>query len=301
MAAEAHSHLENAGGHGDVLKHIVLRSHIIEQQKAHPEGILLIDTHCGPGLYDLGEQKSQEFEKGILRISKNVDDAPVEVQKYYQIVQEADEYLQQYPGSPVFAEKTLRPQDELRLCDLFVGDLKGLKKEPMLEKGDSYHPEAVNYFLPESDKHPVIFIDPSYTSDEDFYKAQALMERILAKNPYATVIIWYPLIAGNRYRYNFTKNLKDSAKKNAKIGYYHSWVIVQKEGMQGSSMFICNPTKKFDDVVDEEVLDYLSAILLKVGRSEYSLDQWMKKPKKKAGANEPEEPKEPSGPPTFAF
>jgi len=126
------------------------------------------------------------------------------------------------------------------------------------------------------------------------------MERVLAKNPYATIIIAYPLIEGNRYRYTFTKTLKDSAKKNAKIGYFHCWLIVQKTGMQGSSVFIANPTKRFDDIIDEEVLDYLSAILLKVGRSEYSLDQWMKKPKKKKDANA-EAAKEDSGAPQFAF
>lgn len=48
MAAELHSHLEKAAGHGDVLKHVILMSHIQEQQKAHPEGIVFVDTHCGP-------------------------------------------------------------------------------------------------------------------------------------------------------------------------------------------------------------------------------------------------------------
>ena len=55
MATEQ-SHLEKAGNHGDVLKHIVLMAAIKAQQKAHPEGIIFVDTHCGPGSYDLGEQ-----------------------------------------------------------------------------------------------------------------------------------------------------------------------------------------------------------------------------------------------------
>ena len=329
MAAELHSHLEKAAGHGDVLKHVILMSHIQEQQKAHPEGILFVDTHCGPyvkhrrgrvttshkvrflfspesnfqwinrGLYDLSLQKSQEFEKGIVRISQALDDAPPIVKEYFEVVQETDEFMQNYPGSPIFVEKLMRPQDEYRLCDLFVGDVQGLKQEPMLEQGDSYHEEAVNYFMPETDKHPVIFIDPSFTTDEDFYKTRELMDRILAKNPYATVIIFYPLVENNKYRYTFTKLLKDNAKKNGKIGYYHAYIIVQRKGTQGGSIFIANPTKQFDDVCDEELLDYLSAILLKVGRSEYALDQWMKKPKKK-GVKPPEPPKD-DGAPKFAF
>lgn len=53
---EEHSHLEKAGNHGDVLKHVVLIQAIKAQQKAHPEGIIFVDTHCGPGSYNLGEQ-----------------------------------------------------------------------------------------------------------------------------------------------------------------------------------------------------------------------------------------------------
>lgn len=53
---EEASHLEKAGNHGDVLKHIVLIQAIKAAQKAHPEGIIFVDTHCGPGSYNLGEQ-----------------------------------------------------------------------------------------------------------------------------------------------------------------------------------------------------------------------------------------------------
>ena len=79
--------------------------------------------------------------------------------------------------------------------------------------------------------------------------------------------------------------MKEMVKKKAKVGFYHAWVTVQKTGIQGSSVFIVNPTKKFDEIMDEEILDWLSAILLKVGRSDYSVEQWMKKPKKKPTAD----------------
>ena len=296
-------HLHQAGNHGDVLKHVILRSHIVAQQMAHEEGILLVDTHCGPGLYDLGDQKSEEYKKGILRISQNIDDAPLPVKHYFQIVKGADSYMQQYPGSPVFGERLMRLQDEHRLCDLNVGDVKGLKKKPILEKGDAFHPEAIEFFLPASDKHPVLFVDPSYEDDEDFYRSSKMIERVLERNPYTTIILWYPMIENHRYRYNFAKNLKEMVKKKAKVGFYHAWVTVQKSGLQGSSVFIVNPTKKFDDIMDEEVLDWLSAILLKVGRSEYSVEQWMKKPKKKPigegaeNAPPPEQPVRRAAPP----
>jgi 23S rRNA (adenine2030-N6)-methyltransferase len=187
--------------------------------------------------------------------------------------------LQQYPGSPIIAERLLRDIDEHRLCDCFVEEVKGVKNSPAFQQGDSFHPDAVEYFLPQTKMHPVVFIDPSYVDPEDFFRARKLMEAILDKNPYATVILWYPMISGNKYRYNYIKTLKEMVQKKGKVGHYSAWVTVQKDDMQGSCVFIANPTKQFDEIVDEECLDWLSAILLKAGRSDFGLDQWMKKPK----------------------
>ena len=122
------------------------------------------------------------------------------------------------------------------MCDLFFEQVKGIKKSPVMQKGDSFHPEAYKYFLPQSSKHPVIFIDPSYADDEDFFKAKLLMERILDANPYATVILWFPMIDKNKYRFGYTKSLKDMVQKKGKIGHFNAWVTVQKTGMQGSTV-----------------------------------------------------------------
>lgn len=180
----------------------------------------------------------------------------------------------------MIAEGLLRDVDEHRLCDLHVEQVQGVGKSPIMQQGDSFHPEAYHYFLPQSKKHPVIFIDPSYADDEDFPRARQLMERILDANPVATVILWYPLIEGNKFRFGYIKNLKEMVQKKGQIGHYNCWVTVQKKDLQGSTVFIANPTKEFDDVIDEECMDWLSAILLKVGRSDYCVEQWMKKPKK---------------------
>jgi 23S rRNA A2030 N6-methylase RlmJ len=100
---------------------------------------------------------------------------------------------------------------------------------------------------------------------------------ILDKDPYATVILWFPYIEGNRYRFSFLKSLKEMVQKKAKIGHYSAWLTVQKNGLQGSCVFCANPTKDFDEVLNEETLDWLSCILLKSGRSDYAVEQWMKK------------------------
>ena len=88
------SHIQQAGNHGDVLKHLVLREAIKAQQAAHPEGILFVDTHCGPGFYDLAEQSTGEYEKGIMKIVAAAEDAPDIVKEYYKSVKGFDDYLQ---------------------------------------------------------------------------------------------------------------------------------------------------------------------------------------------------------------
>jgi 23S rRNA (adenine2030-N6)-methyltransferase len=191
---DEYSHLEQAGNHGDVLKHVVLRAIIQAQQEAHAQnGILFVDTHCGPGQYDLSEQKSAEYEKGISRIAneieQNNDGVPTPVQDYYQIVKSHDDYLQIYPGSPIIAERLMRPQDEQRLCDAVVNKVNGIKNNnnnPTLQNGDAFHPDALDYFMPKTKMHPVIFIDPSYVDADDFHEAKQLMERYV--NVYFTCL-----------------------------------------------------------------------------------------------------------------
>ena len=97
---------------------------------------------------------------------------------YFEIVQATDNFLQQYPGSPIIAESLLRPQDEMRLCDAVVEQVQGLKtKDYTLQNGDAFHPDALDYFMPQTNMHSVIFIDPSYVDGDDFYEAKQLMER----------------------------------------------------------------------------------------------------------------------------
>jgi len=276
-----YDHTDYAGGHGDVIKHVVYRALIIEMQKQHKGGLLLVDCHAGHGLYDLSEQETGEYERGIMRINSNMEDAPQVVQNYFETVKMVDDYMQLYPGSPVFGEKLLRSVDEQLLFDLNIEDVDGLDFEPNFTRLDSFEPESLDFILPICEKHPVVLIDPPYKDPEDFYRAKLLMERILQRDPGATIMVWFPLIKDHRYRWGYHKKMKESAEKLTKTGHYSASVTVQKDGMQGSVVFIANPTKDFDDIINEEVIDWLSAVLVTSGRSDFVVDQYIKKKKKK--------------------
>jgi 23S rRNA (adenine2030-N6)-methyltransferase len=280
---EEYQHLKHAGNHCDVLKHVVFRACVQEQLNVHENGIILVDCHAGEGLYDLSKQTSGDFERGVARVVQNLDQtAPPAVHDYVNAIQEADEYMQFYPGSPMLGAKLLREQDEHRLVDLYVEDVEGLKDGALFWQADVFEADAVEFLVPnDDDRHKVILIDPPYLDQEDFYRAKVLTERILDRDPYCTILLWYPMIQKSRWRYGYAKSIKDMAKKKAKLGIYQAWLTVDKEGLQGSGMIVVNPTQRFDEIVDEDTIDWLSATLLNSGRSDYSLEQWMKKKKTK--------------------
>jgi 23S rRNA A2030 N6-methylase RlmJ len=70
------------GGHGDALKHMVFINMFKKMQEQHPEGIVLVDTHCGPGMYDLTQQKPPEWKKSILNFVTRKNEAPTPVANY---------------------------------------------------------------------------------------------------------------------------------------------------------------------------------------------------------------------------
>lgn len=284
MMAKTYDHTQHAGNHGDVVKHIIYRTLIQELQKDNPEGLVIVDAFAGKGLYDLSEQSSAEWEKGVAKVAAYVDEdtTPIAIREYLQVIKEIDSFFQTYPGSPVFADKLLRPQDQLIVIDEHVEEVEGLENEATFIQMDSFDEDNIEYLLPDTDKHTLILIDPPYNDDNHFSLAKSFMEKLLAIRKDATIAIWFPLIENNRYRYGFHKMMKDSAVKPTVTGHYSVSILVEKHKMQGSVFFVANPTKDFDQVMTDEVIDWLSAHLVTTGRSDFVVDQWEKKVRKKS-------------------
>jgi 23S rRNA (adenine2030-N6)-methyltransferase len=285
-----YAHVHYPGYHGDVTKHIVFTTVIKKMQAKYPEGIVIVDTHAGAGMYDLTAQSPPEYKKGIAKVLKKKEEAPNAVKNFIKasVGWSETENIEFYPGSPAQAQKLLRKQDEHRLSDLYISAMGGLQEDQShFEQLDAWSPEAVDYFVGETDKHCVVLIDPPYEDDNDFSLAKDLMERILDVKPTATVMVWVPLINGSRFRWSALKTLKEVASKKAKVGQYLATCSVfqatsgaSKNQLLGSAMFVANPTPEFDDVIDPEVLDWLSRTMTQ-GRGEYSVEQKMKKVKVK--------------------
>ena len=69
----SYQHVFHAGNHADILKHYVL-SFVLNSLNKKEKAWTFIDTHSGSGLYDLYDnrsRKTQEAEKGILKLLEN--------------------------------------------------------------------------------------------------------------------------------------------------------------------------------------------------------------------------------------
>src|SRR3990170_5649383 len=171
----AYRHAFHAGNHADVLKHTVLTLVLrYMNQKAKP--YRLVDTHAGAGGYSLEGRyalKKGEFEQGIGRLWDR-DDLPEAVADYVARVREFNPQgtLEQYPGSPAFAQMLLRAQDQLRLFELHPTDYRilesylGKVKGAEVRNADGF--DGLKGQLPPSTRRGVVLIDPSYEGHGDY-------------------------------------------------------------------------------------------------------------------------------------
>ncbi|GAX17829.1 23S rRNA (adenine2030-N6)-methyltransferase [Fistulifera solaris] len=286
-----YKHEDHAGNHADVFKHLLLVNVIQELQKVHPEGLMVADAHSGYGVYALENQ--DEWKHGIGKVLQRYCqtakkyEIPAPIRTYIQTVLEtvgADglEDFELYPGSPLLTQSLLREgMDEHRCTDCYMQQVEGLNSAAQFQPLDCYDPATLEFLMPpDSDKHHVVLLDAGFVHDDEYAAVQALLQRILERNPYATVLVWIPFVQGHKFRWSFATRLRELAQEKAKVGRYYANIVIQKTGLQGSAMLVCNPTPLLDDVVDPAALHWLAHVLHQ-GKDEYTVEQIMKKKKKK--------------------
>src|SRR5690242_8761025 len=115
-------HLYHAGNFADVLKHVVMVG-LITSLLHKDNAFCFIDTHAGPGHYDLLSElakKNKEYQNGVMKIIPQ-ENPPNLVKRYLGSIQKINSRLSEsrfasmryYPGSPVIARSFLRPQDKI--------------------------------------------------------------------------------------------------------------------------------------------------------------------------------------------
>ena len=180
----------HAGNFADVLKHAVLARMLIHlRSKEKP--FRVIDTHAGPGAYDLHGERARrtgEWRDGIGRLI-DAAGAPLkrELEDFLAPYLEAVGAWQKqhgpssYPGSPAIVRHFLRPDD--RLLAIELEERAFMKLERLFPAGDRAKAlrldgyEAWRAFIPPKERRGLVLVDPPYEAQDEFERAARASKR----------------------------------------------------------------------------------------------------------------------------
>jgi 23S rRNA (adenine2030-N6)-methyltransferase len=275
----AYRHAFHAGNHADVLKHITLLL-VLRYMNQKDKPYRMIDTHAGAGGYSLEGQYAQkkgEYLQGVARLWSR-DDLPEAVADYMALVRQfnPDGMLEQYPGSPAFAQMLLRSQDQLRMferhptdhriLEAYLGGVRGAE----VKDTDGF--EGLKGQVPPSSRRAVVLMDPSYEGHGDYPKVITSLREAIVRFPEGVYMVWYPQVSKLEAA-QLPRRLEGLAPK----GWLHARLTVQQPdsqgfGLAGSGMFILNPPYTLHAQL-LEVLPYLTEVLGQYDGANYLLEE----------------------------
>ncbi len=247
----SYQHAYHAGNFADIHKHAVLvRLLAALQRKDKP--FCYLETHAGRGRYDLRSseaQKTAEFKAGIGQLWGQ-SAAPL-LAPLFEAVKglNPDGKLRTYPGSPLIARASLRPQDRMQLMELHPGEFEALKevfrgdRQVGLHQRDGF--EGVLALSPPAEKRGLVLVDPSYELKEDYQQVPQWSAKLFQRWSTATLAIWYPLLPAGRHQL-LLKGLERSGLRKILVSEL-SVAPSDGEGMYGSGMAVVNTPWQLDE------------------------------------------------------
>jgi 23S rRNA (adenine2030-N6)-methyltransferase len=198
-------HAFHAGNFADLAKHAILTA-LLRDLTAKPQGLTVIDTHAGAGLYDLAAEASRrtgEGEAGVARLMADsaappaFDDLKAAVRRVNAPDRRGEGQGRYYPGSPVLIAAALRPRDRSIFCELRDDDSLALKRVlprelgALVHRGDGWAEAARS--APAAPAALLVLIDPPFERGDDYAQAVRLTVRLLRINRGAVIAIWAPI------------------------------------------------------------------------------------------------------------
>ena len=280
----SYRHGFHAGSHADILKHYILVQ-LMRYLQEKPGALSIVDTHAGAGLYSLQDgfaAISQESSGGIARlhefIANHSSQVPASLQAYLDCVQieNRENHIALYPGSPFILARLLRPQDRLRLFELHPSEIDilranidglGLAKQIDVYAADGF--SRLKGLLPPPSRRGLVLIDPSYEDKQDYRHLELCLEAALMRFATGCYAIWYPVIA-RRESIALAERLKTIAKAHDRAWLRAELRVENAPGerrLQSSGMFIINPPWTLKDHLAEVLPLLKKAIGIDAGAS----------------------------------
>jgi 23S rRNA (adenine2030-N6)-methyltransferase len=241
----------------------------------------VLDTHAGPGLYDLTSEEAQktgEWRHGIGRllgaeIPKKI--TPI-VQPYLDLLKSDEETLTAYPGSPLIARKLLRKQDRLSLCELHPHDasvLRGLFSgdyQVRVNELDGWL--ALGGHLPPKERRGMVLVDPPFEQPGEFDRLVEGLAKAHKRWSSGTYCLWYP-VKHRRDSDGFAARIEElTLAKTLRVELYIRSPD-NSDGLNGCGLIIVNPPYTLEADL-RLILPWLAG-LLSQGKGSGSCLEWL--------------------------
>lgn len=241
----SYQHAYHAGCLADVHKHaaqlMVLQALVVDSPR-----LTYVETHSGRGLYRLDSAeaaKTGEAKAGVLKLLRERRLPPQLA--YSQALRRVKSRYgdQAYPGSPLLAQMTLRPQDQLHCFELHPAEFGALSRNcksrnTRLYKQDGYA-GLTRLQRGKTPKTVVVMIDPSFEVKAEYLQAAEAVQRLLRHWPQAVVLLWYPLLKAGHHT-----AMVGAMQQAGLAGYWHQEIRFcapeAVRGMYGSGLMMAN-------------------------------------------------------------
>jgi len=266
-------HIYHAGNFADVFKHVVLVAlvrHLLRKDKPFS----CIDTHAGPGCYDLdGEaaRRTGEADGGIEQLLAAAGPHPEAVSEYLDLVRAARRRAaaRVYPGSPDLVRALLRPGDHAQLCELHEADGRELARRYQgderiaVHRRDGY--EALRALLPPSPRRGLVLVDPPFEVRDEFRRLAAGLVTAYQRWPQGIHALWYPRVHAEDAG-AFHHSLLDSGIRRILVAELQPWPADVPGQFTGAGMTIVNPPWSLPATLGEALPALLRGLDAAAGR-----------------------------------
>ncbi|MGZ5030241.1 MAG: 23S rRNA (adenine(2030)-N(6))-methyltransferase RlmJ [Methylobacter sp.] len=273
----SYRHSFHAGNFADVLKHVIL-IHSLDYLRKKDKPFCCIDTHAGPGKYELDSDyalKNREFDNGITKLWQR-NDLPDCVARYVSLIKgfNGPDKLTRYPGSPLIAKQLLRDKDRLCLFELHNTEIKSLSAVAAKDKRiNVFHADGLKAslkLLPPFERRGLVLLDPSYEIKSDYRQVVETLIAMHKRFATGTYALWYPVVDRKRNQ-ELERTIKASGIKNVQLFELGIRADSDEHGMTASGMIVINPPWTLATDM-KQVLPWLADILGNGGDGFYRIE-----------------------------
>lgn len=267
-------HIYHAGNFADVMKHFILTL-LLQKLREKDTPFCVLDTHAGIGIYDLTAdpaQRTLEYQQGIGSLLA-APSLPEIFRPYVSIVQalnglapgDSSSNLTLYPGSPAIAQRFLRRQDRLLLCELHPEDFTELQYHLTGDKQvscffqDAY--TGLKALLPPKERRGLVLIDPPFEVKNEFALLVKGIQHAYRRFATGIYAIWYP-IKDRPPVDSFYAALKNAGIPKILTTEFLLYSPTTAERLNGCGMAFINPPWQLDSTLKE----YLPLLLSYLGK-----------------------------------